>query len=261
MTAPAWREKREFPLNGETFRALLENEIPAIRIKCFASEKECCQFANAMRSGRLRYYGVDRPIGYIGLAQYEFRWKRQKKDYFDAVAQANADQTDVFSRSFDPLSRFISAVQAVWPEPVGIAEEEYRPYFAGIIRFASAGIGLHADYAPFNMPGYNVAQIDVQVGWNLFVEATGEGGVTTVYNAPWTPEMKNGEPPQSYGLLVDDFKSVETFEYTAVVGDVVIFNTRNPHEVSPVKGRSDAGRLQVGSFIGRMPDQSLVLFS
>ena len=39
---------------------------------------------------------------------------------------------------------------------------------------------------------------------------------------------------------------------------ILIFNSRNPHEVSPGTGGE---RLQIGSFIGRQPDGSLVLWS
>ncbi len=256
-----WHERKEFALSRESLTALLANDIPAIRIELFANHEECAQFAMAMRNGRLRHYGVDRPIGYIGMAQYEYRWGHDKKDYFDAVAEANADQKDVFDRSFDPMERLISTLQSVWSAPVKIAEDEYGPYFAGIIRFASEGIALHADYAPFNMPGYSVDAIDAQLGWNLFVEAPDAGGVTKIYNAPWAPEMKDDEPPQSYGLYSGDFEGVESFEYSAAVGDVVLFNSRNPHEVSAGQGVGEEGRLQIGSFVGRVSDQSLVLFS
>ena len=256
-----WRERREYPLTTDSLSDLLANKIPAIRVKNFANADECARFAIAMRSGARKEYGVDRPIGYIGMAQYEFRWSRSKKDYFDAVPKAFADQRFVFDRSFDVMARFISVLGSAWPSPVRIAEDEYGPYFAGIIRFATNGIGLHADYAPFNMPGYSVDQITSQLAWNLFVEAPASGGVTTLCNAPWTPEMEPGKPPQSYGLSKPADGAIETFQYAPAVGDVVIFNSRNPHEVSAGLSEAGHGRLQIGSFAGHMPDRSLVLFA
>ena len=256
-----WSDKREHELSRESLSALLANEIPAIRVRDFATSSECAAFATAMRGGNLRSYGVDREIGYIGLAQYEFRWGKDKKDYFAAVPKAFADQRAVFAQSFDAMARFIATLQAVWPAPVTLAEDEYGPYFAGIIRFASAGIDLHADYAPFNMPGYAVADITAQLAWNLFVEAPTTGGVTTVHNSPWTPTLQDDAPPKSYGLPREDVASAETFDYRAAVGDVVIFNSRNPHEVSPGGAAETQGRLQIGSFVGRRPDDALVLFA
>lgn len=255
-----WKSKGEHPLTGESLSALLANEIPAVRIPQFANQAECAAFATAMRSGNQKFYGVDRPIGYIGMAQYEYRWGHAKQEYFAAVPKAFADQRYVFDRSFDPLMRFIDTLAAVWPGGATLAVDECGPYYAGIIRFASAGIDLHADYAPFNMPGYDVAKIDAQLAWNLFVEAPDKGGVTTLYNLPWSPAMTKGQPPQSYGLVRENMGSADAFSYNAVVGDVVIFNSRNPHEVSPGQS-SGQDRLQIGSFVGRMPDTSLVLFA
>lgn len=256
-----WRERREFPLNTESLAALLANEIPAIRIKAFASPDECARFAEAMRAGSRKSYAVDTPIEYIGISQYEFRWKHGKKDYFDAVPKAFADQKYVFDRAFDPMSRLVDIFAGSWPVPLELAQDEYGPYFAGIIRFASSGIGLHADFAPFNMPGYAVANINAQLAWNLFVESPQTGGITTVHNAPWTPEIEPGVPPKSYGLPPESVAGCETFQYAPTPGDVVLFNSRNPHEVSPGQSASGRGRLQIGSFIGRLPNQKLVHFT
>jgi hypothetical protein len=256
----SWRAAREFSLSRAALEALLANEIPAIRMSGFATAAECAGFAAAMRTGARKAYGVDRRIGYIGMAQYEYRWGRTKADYFAAVPEAYADQRDVFKRSFDPLRRFMDALGEHWPAAVEIARDPEGPYFAGIIRFASGGIGLHADFAPFNMPGYGVAACDAQLAWNLFVEAPTAGGVTTIRNVPWTPAMTDGEPPPSYGLGPEAADG-ETFAYAPAVGDVVIFNSRNPHEVSPGMPAEGPGRLQIGSFVGRMPDRRLVLFA
>ena len=43
-------------------------------------------------------------------------------------------------------------------------------------------------------------------------------------------------------------------------GDIVIFNSRNPHEVS-AGNPDDSDRLQIGSFIGRLPNNNMVLWS
>ena len=72
--------------------------------------------------------------------------------------------------------------------------------------------------------------------------------------------MTSDVPPKSYGLVREHMHDIESFTYRARVGDVVIFNSRNPHEVSPGAPAGE-GRLQVGSFVGRMPNDALVLFA
>lgn len=129
MTAPTWTDRSERRLTRESFGALLGNQIPAIRIPGFATADECARFSAAVKAGPMKYYSVARRIGYIGMAQYEYRWNTPKKRYFEA----------------------------------GLGR-----YFAGIVRSASEGVALHADFAPFNSPAYCIGQIDTQLGWNFF---------------------------------------------------------------------------------------------
>ncbi|WP_421842383.1 hypothetical protein [Marinobacter algicola] len=257
-----WNELKEFELSKKNLERLLNNEIPAIRIRGFATDSECASFTAAMKKANIKTYGKA-AVGYIGMAQVEYRWDKTKEDYFSDVKDAFEDQKFVFDNSFDPMQRLIDRLSECWDEQVGIAEETgFGKYFAGIIRFASKGIALHADYAPFNSPGYEIEKINSQLGWNLFVEVPSGGGVTTVHNSPWNPEMEDGKPPQSYGLDRSVVEGAETFDYSPGKGDVVLFNSRNPHEISPGVDGSSGERLQIGSFIGRMSDTNkLVLWA
>ncbi len=261
LTRGGWAHSAEEALSRDSLAALFHNEIPAIRIKDFASRAECSAFAKAVRAAPIRYYSVMPPVGYIGMAQYEYRWNQPKEKYFQDVAAANLVFRRVSSNSFDPLERVINLLQLHCDQRVGVAHEPgHGPYYAGIVRIASGGIRLHADYAPFNSPDYSIGAIDAQLGWNFFAEQPVKGGETTVHNRPWNPTPRGSEIPASYDLPRDLIAGASTHIYAPTVGDVVIFNTRNPHEVAG--GEADAGdRVSIGSFIGRMPDGSLALWS
>ncbi|MDA0368385.1 MAG: hypothetical protein O3C65_03565 [Proteobacteria bacterium] len=261
-----WQQHEERSLTAETLRALFDNEIPAIRIKGFATPAECADFAAAIRWGIaqdiMRYYSVKPRVGYIGTAQVEYRWGHKRDDYFIAVKQAWADWHKIIARTWNPLERFMQTLRDESGQDVRIADEPGRgDLFAGIIRLASNGVGRHVDYAPLNTPDYAIASVNGQLGWNLFVDAPGEGGVTTVHNRPWNVQPEAGkDPPMSYGLDDNHVAGAEAFTYAPVAGDVVLFNSRNPHEVSP--GRAgDHDRLQIGSFVGRLPAGDMVLWS
>lgn len=255
-----WSARDEQPLNGDTLRQLLDNRIPAIRIPAFATPAECRAFAAAARRGKVKAYSVGRRIGYIGMAQYEYRWGRPKADFFAAVPAANRELQEVLSASFDPVRRLMDTLRGVWPAPVEIAREPMGEYFAGIIRFASEGVDLHADWAPLNAPGYAVGAVDGQLGWNFFAEELAEGGLTTVHNAPWDPDVEPGDIPPSYGLDPAVVAGAPCITYRPTAGDVVLFNTRNPHEIcGGPTGQGD--RISIGSFVGRMADRRLVLWS
>lgn len=256
-----WRSFEEAELSAESLRALLDNEIPAIRIRNFATPAECAAFAKAVEEADLSYYSVARRIGYIGLAQYEYRWNRPKSDYFQDVPPVEAKRDAVQAKSFDAVRRLIELLRTCNDAGVDIAQEEGGRYYAGIIRHASQGVDLHADYAPINSPTYDIAQIDAQLGWNFYAQELLEGGDTTIHNAPWDPPRQPGEIPQSYNLPREVVAGARSFTFRAAAGDVVLFNTRNPHEIGG--GRSAPGneRISIGSFIGRMPSGKLVLWA
>ncbi|MGD9944755.1 MAG: hypothetical protein AB7L76_19560 [Burkholderiaceae bacterium] len=260
-SASTWIDLDERELTQDNLRLLLDNRIPAIRIRGFSSPAECAAFSAAAKQGNMQYYNVSDRIGYIGLAQYQYRWNRSKAEFLADVPKANADVQWVFDRSFDARARFIEHLQAVWPHPVGVALEDGQPYFAGIIRSTSDRIDLHVDWAPVNTPDYEIGRIDAHLGWNFFAEELESGGHTTVHNAPWSPEIKPGEIPQSYGLDRALVEGAPRFVYQATAGDVVIFNTRNPHEIAPGKTVPGGSRVSIGSFVGRMPDRRLVLWA
>ncbi len=259
--APTWLHAEERELTRENLRLLLDNKIAAIRLSGFASADESASFAAAAKRGNMQFYNVSDRIGYIGLAQYQYRWSKTKAEFLADVPKAEADVQAVFAESFDPRQRFIERLRAVWEHPVDIAEEEGQPYFAGIIRSTSDRIDLHVDWAPVNSPDYLIGQIDGQLGWNFFAEELASGGHTTVHNAPWAPQAAPGEIPQSYGLSHSLVEDAPKFIYAPTAGDVVIFNTRNPHEIAPGTTVPGGSRVSIGSFVGRLPNQSLVLWA
>lgn len=256
-----WIDTHEHTLSRESLGLLLDNKIAAIRIPGFASTPECESFAQAAKRGNMQYYNVSDRIGYIGLAQYQYRWSKTKEEFLADVPKARADVEAVFAESFDPLDRLMKQLRAVWPHPVDFARESGQPYFAGIIRSTSDRIDLHVDWAPINSPDYAIGRIDGQVGWNFFAEELESGGHTTVHNAPWNPEVRGSEIPKSYGLDRSLVEGAPSVTYRPTAGDVVIFNTRNPHEIAPGTAKPGGSRVSIGSFVGRMPDGALVLWA
>ncbi|MSO66031.1 MAG: hypothetical protein EXQ85_09620 [Alphaproteobacteria bacterium] len=261
MDAPLrWRRREELELTRENFQALFENEIPAIRLKAFATAPECRSFLAALEGANMQRYRLA-PVEYIGTAQVEYRWGKSKADYFKAAEKAWVDWHYVIDRAWDPQARLMQRLRDLTGKPVTIAEEPGEGRcFSGIIRRANKGVGRHVDFAPMNTPGWHIAKVTAQLGWNLFFEAPEVGGETTTWNRPWNVRAEAGkEPPMSYGLGNDVIEGAEHWTYKAMAGDVVLFNSRNPHEVAP--GRDGRNRLQIGSFIGRMPDRSMMFWS
>lgn len=256
-----WTTRTDAELTTDNLARLFANEISTIRIPGFAAPEECRAVADAMRGAGFQDYGHDQPVQFIGTTQFNFRFK-SRADYFAAVPAAYAGQIKVFERSFDAVERMMEHLRRVHPGPVAIAQEpDGARYFAGILRKTVKGGNLHADWAQATAPGYAVGRVEAQITWNLYVEGLDSGGETTLTDRVWVPPLAAGEVNDNYGLDAALVEGARTHVFAPTVGDVVLFNTRNIHRVGGGISDGQKLRLQVGSFIGRMPEGNLVLWS
>lgn len=265
-----WVNHEEVGLSAQSLDALFENRIPALRMRAFATPDECHSFVAAIDEvGMQHVYNFanadneklsDYQTGYIGLTHYNFR-HQPRQAYFDQVPLAYEFRNKVIERSFDPVQRIVDSLHKASGKDVSIATEaDGQSLYAGIIRNAGGGGALHADFAPFTAPGLVIGQINAQISWNLWVEHPDRGGETTVHHRPWTPDANEIGIPEQYPLDAALVAGAETHVYRPEVGDVIFFNTRNPHEISP-GASGDKPRLQIGSFVGRLAQGNMILWS
>jgi hypothetical protein len=264
-----WRSRDEPELSRETLEALFANEIPCLRITRFANAAECRAFVDAMDAiGLNKEYQVASPSvralpKYIGVPQFEYR-KKSKTAYFAAVEDAYADRDAVFAHcGFDPIERLIERVAAVMPEVlIGVAQEpDHGRYYAGIVRETTGGTNLHMDYARFSAPDYAIGANTAQVATNFYASGTAEGGETTVFNHHFEPPVPAGTYYEISPLDPARVAASEHHTFAPAAGDLIMFNSRNPHRVHFNPNDDGTRRMGIGSFIGRRPDGSLVLWS
>jgi hypothetical protein len=89
-----------------------------------------------------------------------------------------------------------------------------------------------------------------------------EGGELTVYNRPWQPEdeLHNNDIGQkgAFGFTEGFIGDTPNATISPKEGDLVVFKTRNFHQVAAIK--SDKPRLALTTFIS-LKDNSLHLWS
>lgn len=254
-----WNSLDDFEMNYENLNLLFENKIPCIRVSGFASKKECIQLERSVAKVGFDFYeNVFPPIGRIGITQFEYSGK-DKVDYFLRASKAN----DVYRRitsmaNFSPLDRLIYILNHNIDKNADIAFEDDvdASYFAGLFRQISVAL-LHVDFARLDAPGWKIGDVVSQLAWNLYITPPENGGSCNVYNRPWQLNDESRKITGSYGY---DSSLVENVEYKSnapIIGDLVIFNSRNFHEVTQANG----DRLTCSSFIGKLPDGNLVLWS
>jgi hypothetical protein len=250
-------------MSPENLLALIDNEIPAISIPGFASAEECEAFSEAvLASPDLHSYSVSIPTHYLGIVVYEYRQgDGRKEEFFREAPKAAAALNAVFVKSFDPVERFLDIIGKNFSGDASVAHEPgFGDYCSTVSRVATGGVHLHADYAPFNSPGWSIGDITAQITWNLYTRRPASGGQTTVFNKPWTPGP--GEDP-ARGLANDEVLSdpeTERYTFEPKVGEVVMFNPRNPHVIAPGDGGTGGDRITIGSFMGMTKSRDLVMW-
>lgn len=268
ISTAAWKTREEQPLTRDNLRALFDNEIPVIRIRNFATPQEVRAMVQAFETVEpTGYFQLPKAhpshqhARYVGVAQFQYA-SRPKKDYFEEGAAALKTQKQIFDQSFDGIQRFLELVRSVWAQPVSVGEEPgFGRYYAGIFRLATLGGPLHCGFGPYTAPDYDVlGRVNADVAVNLYLERPTHGGFTTVYNRPWATEG-NVSTPEIF-MTAESVADAERVTFEPTVGDVVMFNNRNPHEWTPSENLDDGTRrLGLGTFLARRPDDSIILYS
>lgn len=255
----SWEAVTADALTEDLLEALFANEIGGVRLQGFVSPQACSAVSEAVISNGFDYYEtLDPPLGRIGIAQYDFRDK--KAEYFRQAAIAHETRKRIFADAGDPIPQVIDALTPAWRGKVGLAAEDaYGDYFAGIVRITVGGIKVHCDWAQHDAVGWHVGTVESQLVWNLYYSLTEVGGETTVYQRPSTPDIEDYAEGAFGFYRPDAVENSPSYEVSPVRGEVILFNSRNAHSVKPATG--EGVRISASSFVGRMPDGSLVLWS
>ncbi len=251
-------------LGPQVLRSLMAGEVAAVHLEDFASAAECRLFCAALRDVEVESRTASTsPMVIVGGNLSNFRGKT-KADYFAGVERAYRDTDKLVAASFDPTERMIARLAAAWPARVRVASEPepFGRYFAGGVKSRVQGSALHFDYAPYLLEGYGICDITDQFSWNLYLEVPSGTGQTTIYDAMVCErpvdrpgvQWNNKLPPESVA-------GAASYTFMPRAGEAVLFNTRCPHTITVESVREGERRTQIGSFIGRMPDDELVLWS
>ena len=259
-----WRQPAE-ELDQQSLRALIAGQIPAILVNGFATLDECRALCRAIRNhGDHAQKAQTSRMNLIG-ANFSNYAGKTKAGYFDLVGPSyDALRSLLADVGFNPLERMIDCLRAIWPCDVDVANEPgFGRYFAGGIKTRASSGHLHYDFAPHTAEGFAIAAISDQLGWNLYLDMPKNTGETTTYRREVAREGgKIGSGPvRALNLEQDYVEGAESFTFQPKIGDVAIINTRYPHDITVDHAGPDEWRAQTSSFIGRLPDDRLILWS
>lgn len=259
-----WRAPAEI-LTEESLRALIEGEIPAIRVAAFATLDECKACCAAIRRRAAEARDAETTSMSLLGANFSNYDGATKAGYFDMVPSSYRTVGAIFKEAgFNPLDRMLERLGNFWPASVEIAEEpSFGRYFAGGIKTRTVSGHLHYDFAPHTAEGYAIAKITDQLGWNLYLDMPQNTGETIAYRQPVARDGgKVGYgPARALNLDRDVVEGADAFTFSPRVGEMAIINTRYPHDIVVDKASPGEWRAQISSFIGRCRDDRLILWS
>lgn len=246
-------------LDAAALRALLDNRVAAVRRRGLLAAAGCATSVAALHDSDAwdAYAVTDGPTtGKLGISQYAYG--ARKDAYFADARVARDRRTRVVAGLPDPLELLIDEIAAVWDAPVAVAEEDGRPYFAGVFR-SGAGIRLHADWGPRDGAGWLIGGVVAQLAWNLYYAVPESGGELLVHDRPWSPDLEEHARQELYDYDPAVVTGRDRVEITFEPGDVVLFSSSNVHAVAD--SPDGATRVTASSFIGELPGGALVLWS
>ncbi|MBD2562854.1 MULTISPECIES: 2OG-Fe(II)-dependent halogenase WelO5 family protein [Nostoc] len=258
IKSKVWDKKQEYPLTTESLRMLLENRIPLIRLKEFATPQECEMLVNKAELFNFDcYQNVNPKIERIGITVFEYN-RISKTAYFQAVERTTKLRDCIMAASFNPLERLMLKIRECTGATVRIASEPlYGSYYAGLIRKIERGTKLHIDYAPLEQSKWEIGTVIYQLSWNLYLKfSPSNHGQTRIYDRQWQPGDDQYKL-DSYGYGDTVIADADAIAFQPYVGDVFIFNTRNYHTVEPMDGQ----RVTFTSAIGLLPNGEIILWS
>ncbi|MFR0687900.1 2OG-Fe(II) oxygenase [Enterobacterales bacterium AE_CKDN230030158-1A_HGKHYDSX7] len=258
-----WITSELCELNEENMNLLLDFRIPGILVRNFLAAELCSEVAQRLIALQYDTYDHlnDIPVNHIGLCHNQ--WAHDEKSvYFGKRAQAQQVIDEIYQHlDINPVTMVANAISQQTKRPAAIFEEPgFGSYFAGAFRRFRGHGKLHVDHAPSHIrQPWAVTEISRQMTWNLYYTQLDNGGELVIYDTIHTPHNEPMKVPGEYYFPYEVLERADRISLVPKVGDLIIFNTQNFHEIL---GNNGGGhRVSQTSFIGLKPDGSLGLWS
>src|SRR6201991_513694 len=235
-----WIRRQLCELTESNLDLLLDFRIPGIIVEGFVRPDICAQVAARLRELEFGDYAHlnDIPVHHVGVCHNQW---------------AHDDKSVYFRKTQDAQAAIANRRVDVFDEP------GFGKYFAGAFRRFRGHGRLHVDHAPSHIrQPWAVTQIRRQLTWNIYYCMQGHGGELMIYDTIHTPHNERLKVPGEYYFPYDVLERDDRLRVMPAVGDLIIFNTQNFHEIF---GTPDGERISQTSFIGLKQDGSLGLWS
>lgn len=246
-------------LSAESLRALIGTQIDLIHVPGFYPAEQSARFAEriAADSG-LESYEVQNALKRLGMGYVDVGGDGVNAGrYHDAAMRSIQDIRALIYPEITPIDHLRLLLEEVWPAGAHIETADGRKCFVGTCRVIEPGAAMlpHNDrFGRMRLDG--LADMAGQLAVNVYLQMPERGGEI---------ELWLREPTQAQDRVQeakDGLERIELGEPKVLVrpgaGDLVIFNSRLIHGVTP--GEGEISRVTTSCFIGYRDDVSPLTF-
>ncbi|HEV2614144.1 MAG TPA: hypothetical protein VGV92_05495 [Gammaproteobacteria bacterium] len=189
---------------------------------------------------------------FLFLSQYGFIASNINEEQYLEIVQGYKKIWDrmVPQIGFDVFELFKQYLKKTYNADVVLASKSGKDYFPLTIRDLKDEVLPHADFGPFDGETWAINKVVKQIAWNIYLTDPGQGGETIVYDYLW--ENNEAVDAESYGIKNLN-KPIRT-KFSVVPGRLVMFNSRNFHEVRPSSQR----RIGIDGLLGQTADGKIL---
>lgn len=226
-------------------RLILDNKVSAVIFRNFYSESDCVKLISRLRDFNLL---LKKSSNYVG--PFLMNYITQKQTYFARSKSAIKKFNKIFSDLNNPITQIHKTLANLFSNYYYWAPTEgNQPYSPCIIRIHPKGskIPLHKDKVRYEGVNYNISNIDFQLSCVLHLQESEKGGNLKIYDKSWKRTDEKFRDIE-FGYLSEVVKGTDYCIIEPKMGDLVIINSTNFHEVLPILGNTP--RISLGMFVG-----------
>jgi hypothetical protein len=206
--------------------------------------------ANKILAQGYEHYINAPTIGRIGMAFYEAEAKSELLENYFEEAQKNIH--DLRNRCLpyaSPIDLFRCSMDELWPAGANLESLYGRKMYVGLSRVVEPGVTFlaHHDIFPKDAPdSFQAKSLLAQMACNVYLTMPEEGGALRLWSNEISPQEFDAMRKDSHGIG-PSLLGKPQLEILPEPGDLVIFNSRLMHAITPGHGDS---RLSLSCFMG-----------
>jgi hypothetical protein len=245
-------QKISSELTSNSIRDLFNKKILAIRIPNFLDQNTCKVVSEKLLNAKVIQDYTNAPgIGRVGISFFEAQDSKEMESQYFAEALKNSQAIrKIFSPYQQPIDTVRVCLDEVWPEGANLRTHNGKKMFAGLCRALENGHSIipHEDKFERDVPqdgSDKVLPENGQIAFNIYLQNPKEGGELELYTESLSTEEYDRLRGDSYGID-RDLLPAPAISLKPEEGELILFNARNLHSVSPIVGDT---RLSISSFI------------